>query len=308
MPNGQCEQRHAKEQQRMADIKKRIANHPCFCAKAHGKYARIHLPVAPACNVQCNYCNRKYDCSNESRPGVTSRVITPQQALERVKLVQEKLPTLSVVGIAGPGDGLANPDATLRTFELIREHDPNLKLCLSTNGLMLPRYAADLVRLGVEHLTVTMNAIDPAISASIYKWVALDGKRYYGEEGASLLLERQLEGIGRTVELEGIVKVNTVLIPEINGTHILEVSKKIRELGVFIHNIVPLICKPEHGTYFGEIGLREPDTAELDQAREAGTAVMGSFSRVMKHCKQCRADAVGLLGQDLELNFQEVGQ
>ena len=25
----------------------------------------MHVAVAPACNIQCNYCNRKYDCANE---------------------------------------------------------------------------------------------------------------------------------------------------------------------------------------------------------------------------------------------------
>ena len=32
----------------------------------------MHVAVAPACNIQCHYCNRKYDCANESRPGVVS--------------------------------------------------------------------------------------------------------------------------------------------------------------------------------------------------------------------------------------------
>ena len=51
--------------------------HPCFDKEARHKNARVHLPVAPKCNIQCNYCNRKFDCVNESRPGVTSSVLTP---------------------------------------------------------------------------------------------------------------------------------------------------------------------------------------------------------------------------------------
>lgn len=53
--------------------------HPCFQESCHGKYGRIHLPVAPACNIQCAYCDRRYDCANESRPGVTSEVISPEK-------------------------------------------------------------------------------------------------------------------------------------------------------------------------------------------------------------------------------------
>ena len=69
----------------------RVADHPCYSKDAHHKFARIHLPVAPACNIQCNYCNRKYDCSNESRPGVVSEVLSPEEAAYKVLAVAQKL-------------------------------------------------------------------------------------------------------------------------------------------------------------------------------------------------------------------------
>ncbi|MEQ2789490.1 nitrogen fixation protein NifB, partial [Flavonifractor plautii] len=50
------------------------AEHPCLSVQAHFRYGRIHLPVAPRCNIRCGYCDRRYDCANESRPGVTSEV------------------------------------------------------------------------------------------------------------------------------------------------------------------------------------------------------------------------------------------
>ncbi|MCB1485180.1 MAG: nitrogenase cofactor biosynthesis protein NifB, partial [Hyphomicrobiaceae bacterium] len=46
----------------------KIKDHPCYSEEAHHYFARMHVAVAPACNIQCNYCNRKYDCANESRP------------------------------------------------------------------------------------------------------------------------------------------------------------------------------------------------------------------------------------------------
>ncbi|TIR84472.1 MAG: nitrogenase cofactor biosynthesis protein NifB, partial [Mesorhizobium sp.] len=82
----------------------KIKDHPCFSEEAHHYFARMHVAVAPACNVQCNYCNRKYDCANESRPGVVSEKLTPDQALRKVIAVANEVPQLSVLGIAGPGD------------------------------------------------------------------------------------------------------------------------------------------------------------------------------------------------------------
>ena len=62
------------------------AEHPCFSAQAHFRYGRIHLPVAPRCNIRCGYCDRRYDCPNESRPGVTSSLLTPKDAVQRTAL------------------------------------------------------------------------------------------------------------------------------------------------------------------------------------------------------------------------------
>ena len=46
------------------EIWEKVKNHPCYSEEAHHHYARMHVAVAPACNIQCNYCNRKYDCAN----------------------------------------------------------------------------------------------------------------------------------------------------------------------------------------------------------------------------------------------------
>ena len=106
-------------------LEEALARHPCYCKDAHREYARMHVPVAPRCNIQCNYCNRKYDCCNESRPGVTSEVLTPEQAAEKVLYVKSQIPQLSVVGIAGPGDPMANEE-TFRTLELVGRDAPGL--------------------------------------------------------------------------------------------------------------------------------------------------------------------------------------
>ena len=89
-----------------------LTQHPCFNSDVRHRTGRIHLPVAPKCNIQCNYCNRKFDCANESRPGVTSAVLSPNQALALSHRALEKAPYLKVVGIAGPGDPFANPEET----------------------------------------------------------------------------------------------------------------------------------------------------------------------------------------------------
>lgn len=74
-----------------------LETHPCFTAKC-SDYARIHLPVAPKCNMQCNYCLRKYSCVNESRPGVVARVMVPEDAVNWYLQMKDKVPKLTVAG------------------------------------------------------------------------------------------------------------------------------------------------------------------------------------------------------------------
>ena len=121
-----------------------LTQHPCFNSDVRHKSGRIHLPVAPKCNIQCNYCDRKFDCMNESRPGVTSAVLEPRQALAYLDKVLERVPQLKVVGIAGPGDPFATPDETLETLRLVREKYPEMLLCVASNGLNLAPYAEEL--------------------------------------------------------------------------------------------------------------------------------------------------------------------
>ncbi|MEC4819307.1 MAG: nitrogenase cofactor biosynthesis protein NifB [Scytonema sp. PMC 1069.18] len=280
-------------------LKQRIANHPCYSEDAHHHYARMHVAVAPACNIQCNYCNRKYDCANESRPGVVSELLTPEEAAHKVLVIAGKIPQLTVLGIAGPGDPLANPDKTFRTFELVAEKAPDIKLCLSTNGLMLPEYVDRIKQLNVDHVTITINMVDPEIGAKIYPWVHYKRKRYRGIEGVKILHEKQMESLQALKEADILCKVNSVMIPGINDEHLIEVNKVIREKGAFLHNIMPLISAPEHGTHFGLTGQRGPTPTELKALQDNCAGNM----KMMRHCRQCRADAVGLLGEDRSQEF-----
>ena len=275
-----------------------IRTHPCYCEDAHRSFARMHLPVAPRCNIQCNFCNRRFDCCNESRPGVTSEVLTPETAADKVAYVKERIPNLSVIGIAGPGDPLANEE-TFRSIELVRERFPDLTLCISTNGLALPDCAERLHGLGVRFVTVTVNALTPETGAEVYDSVVFGGKRLRGVEGASVLLSRQLEGIERCASLGMAVKVNVVMIPGINDAEIPDLVRKVKSLGAYMVNILPLI--PVEGTRFAYRRAPTPqerremmDRCELD-------------ARMMRHCRQCRADAIGLLGEDRSPEFVHIG-
>ena len=278
------------------------ALHPCYSEQAHRHFARLHLAVAPACNIQCHYCNRKYDCSNESRPGVVSELLTPEQATQKALAVGAAIPHLAVVGVAGPGDPLANPERVFATFRELAAKAPDLTLCVSTNGLALPEQVEELVKYRIGHVTITINCVDPDIGARIYPWIFWNHRRIRGRKAAEILIAQQQKGLEMLVERGVLVKVNSVLIPGVNDEHLHEVHRIVKAKGAFLHNIMPLIARPEHGTYFGLPGQAEPP-AEQVRALQDACASEGGGTGMMNHCQQCRADAVGMLGQDRGAEF-----
>jgi nitrogen fixation protein NifB len=274
-----------------------FSRHPCFNDAVRHRYGRVHLPVAPHCNVQCNFCDRDFSCVNESRPGVTTTLLSPHQAIAYLEQVIQRDDRISVVGIAGPGDPFANAEATLETLALVRQRYPQMMLCVASNGLAVLPHVTELARLAVSHVTLTVNAVDAAVGARIYAWVR-DGKiPYRGTEGAELLLSRQLAAIQQLKANGLIVKINTIVIPGVNDHHIADVARSMQELGADILNCVPMYRVEQ--TPFADLG--EPSPALMAEVRE----VAGQYLPLMHHCTRCRADAAGTLGEPVTQAIQE---
>jgi nitrogen fixation protein NifB len=266
--------------------------HPCFNESAHRRFGRVHLPIAPRCNIQCRFCNRQFDCINESRPGVTSAVLSPAQALVYLDAVMEEKPDITVAGIAGPGDPMANPEETLETLAGVRKKHPDMLLCLATNGLNLAPYVDRIAETGVSHVTVTVNAVDPAIGEKLYSWVRFNRRVYGSREGARILMEQQQESIRLLKEKEGIiVKVNFITIPGVNDHHAEAVASGMARMGVDLFNCMPY--RPAKGSAFENV--REPEAKTIKEIRKRAEAYLPQ----MRHCTRCRADAVGLIGEKM---------
>lgn len=258
-------------------------SHPCFGGHKNNK-GRIHLPVSPGCNIQCKFCDRKIN-NSENRPGVTAQIIKPEEALDIVRRSLELCPDITVAGIAGPGDTLAT-DAAFQTFRLIKEHYPKLLKCMSTNGLLLYERAEEVIEIGIDSLTVTVNAVDAQIESKLNTAILYHGKKYKGTEAAHILIENQLRGIKKVADAGVTVKVNTVLVPGINDGNIGETARRVSEAGARIYNIIPLIPQYELSH------MEAPDCRSIEQARQ----VAGEHIEVFRHCQRCRADAIGIPG------------
>ena len=259
-------------------------SHPCFGGQKNN-VGRIHLPVSPGCNIACRFCDRAIN-DVEERPGVTSKILKPEESVDILGKALKLCPQITVAGIAGPGDTLASDNA-LETFKLIGKKFPQLLKCMSTNGLLLHERADEVIETGIDSLTVTVNAVDPEIEAQLNKYIIYHGKKYEGVEAAEILIKNQLMGIQKVASAGITIKVNTVLVPDINGDHIEEIAKAVKKAGASIYNIIPLIPQYELADQ------RAPVCAEIEMARMKAS----KYIDVFRHCQRCRADAVGIPGK-----------
>ncbi len=267
-----------------ASLERLAVRHPCFSEQSHHKYGRIHLPVSPACNLQCRFCKRGFNKS-EIRPGVSRGILAPEGVVALVRRALTICPEITVVGIAGPGDTLAT-DHALEAFRHIEEAFPWLLKCLSTNGLRLAERSEEIAAVGVNAVTVTVNAATPEVLTKVISEVRWRGKRLDGLEAARALLAAQLAGIEAVARRDVVVKINTVLIPGINEHEVGEIARVTAERGASIINVIPLIPQHELADH------PAPDCDALQKARDAA----GKSLAVFRHCRQCRADACGIPG------------
>jgi len=263
-----------------------MAQHPCFSDMAHESIGRVHLPVAPRCNIQCNFCERNVCAAFAiQHPGWTAKVLTVTEAFDFVRsiMLSRNNDCSFVLGVAGPGDPLANPQ-TFETLGLIHSEYPHLLKCMSTNGLLLEDRLAEVVKVGIRALTVTINAVDSQTGKGIYSWVKYKGDIYRGEEAARLLITKQFNGLEKASNVGLAVKVNTVLIPGLNDGQMLEIARMSNEAGAKLMNVMPLIPIGEMRNW------RPPTCDELRKTRRECEMVIPQFRR----CEQCRADVVYL--------------
>lgn len=260
-----------------------LREHPCFTPGAHRRYGRLHVPCAARCNLDCAFCGRGLDGGEEKLPGRALRLVRPEEAADYVSERLAARPEIRVLGIAGPGEPLYNPE-TFSVLELLRRSFPDRILCLGTNGSLLPGAAPHLRDLGVSAVTVTVNTLRPEVSA----WLSPRRDGPAGTAGGEALIAAQLEGIRRCSALGMTVKVNTVLVPGCNGEELPEIARAVRDRGAALQNVMPL--RPA-----GRLRQLTPPSPEtLAALREQLEHILPQ----MRVCAGCRADACGLLPEE----------
>ncbi len=255
-------------------------DNPCCSPEARNTIGRMHLPVALRSNARGKW-------------GIhpTGQALPPEEALERLKAAVDAGTAISVVGITGPGDPLAEPAPTLRTLQLVREAFPGMALCLSTNGLnsaaVTGGVARELADLGLAHVTLLVDAVDPEIVASLYAWIRPAKHTLPLHQAARELVAAQEASIQGFVAAGLRVKVNAFIYPGVNDQHLPEVARWAARQGASVMALVPFA--PQAGVEHDD----QPQAPDPDLVHELRHQVRQHIE-LMPHFEACGQDIVGL--------------
>ncbi|MFW9920390.1 MAG: radical SAM protein [Candidatus Thorarchaeota archaeon] len=182
--------------------------HPCWTMNRTTLWERIHLPIAKKCNLRCNYCDTLSNTCHSIGPGSSVRSFTVDEAWEILTRELSKRRNLHIVGISGPGEPLHNHE-TFEFLEKLSRFRPSMKVCISTNGILLSNSVETLADLGVDSLSISINAASPETASKLYGVPSI--------ERSAEVIRNQLDGIQKAREFCIPVKVNTILVPGVNS-------------------------------------------------------------------------------------------
>jgi nitrogen fixation protein NifB len=136
--------------------------------------------------------------------------------------------------------------------------------------------------------------VSPQAAERVYAWVLHRGKKLTGIQAAETLVRNQWQGLINAIEAGLLVKVNSVYIPGVNDGELPRIAKLAGSFGADIMNVLPLIPQAQ----FKE--LSRPSYEMLHGMRDS----LRPFISQMSHCRQCRADACGTLGDDKDMDTE----
>ncbi|TDE85917.1 GTP 3',8-cyclase MoaA [Deinococcus sp. S9] len=261
----------------------------------------LRISVTDRCNLRCTYCMP----AEVFGPDYAFLPRTELLTFEEIERLARAFVDLGVrkLRLTG-GEPLLRrdlPELVARLGRIAGVED----IALTTNGLLLPRLAADLQRAGLKRVTVSLDSLDPEVFGRM--------------NGLNVHPQRVLDGIEAALQAGLSVKVNTVVQRGVNDEGLRELWLALREQAVvrFIefmdvgnHNgwnldaVVPsrevlarLIAdgtsaefRPVNPNYRGEVAARYVD----GEGHEVGliSSVTAPFCG---DCSRARLSAVGVL-------------
>jgi len=186
----------------------------------------------------------------------------PIQALTAAEALMEmdRYQGVASVELAGPGDPLATPSATLALIALLRKQHPALTISLTSLGLGGAQLAADLAAAGLNSINLQVDALDAATAEQLYAWIRPGKKTVPLKITVPLLLEEQPKTVRAMAEAGITVFIRTTVYPEINADQVGKIAETLAAQGAKGLRLTPFVRGSQQSA-----GLVTPTRMQMEQ-------------------------------------------
>jgi GTP 3',8-cyclase len=174
----------------------------------------LRISLTDRCNLRCTYC-MPAEVFNGDHAFLQKEQLVRMAELDRIigAFVRCGVRKLRVTG----GEPLLRP-GVVKFIERLRQFPALDDVAMTTNGLLLPQFAAPLAGAGLRRVTVSLDALDAEIFGK------MNGRRKHPRE--------VLAGIAAALDAGLGVKVNMVVQRGVNGSQIVPMARHFKALGV----------------------------------------------------------------------------
>ena len=170
----------------------------------------LRLSVTELCNLRCRYCMPEEGVCKKDH----ASMLTQEETITAVRAAASL--GIKKVRVTG-GEPLVKPNI-VSICRGISEIEGVEELCLTTNGVMLPKLGKDLKDAGVDRLNISLDTLD----ADKYRYITRNGSLADAVEGIRTALGCGFEKI----------KINAVLIGGFNDDEIPALAELTRKYPV----------------------------------------------------------------------------
>lgn len=172
----------------------------------------LRISVTDRCNLRCSYC-----ISNDYRGllSPTTDILSYEEITEIARIAS--CIGLNKIRITGGEPlvrkGISNLIKSLNSIDTIS------RISLTTNGTLLSSHAKDLYESGLREVNISLDTLNEA------RFVKITNPSWQKDDMQKLSLSCVLEGINTALRYDFLIKLNVVMMKDINDDEILDFAR-----------------------------------------------------------------------------------
>lgn len=172
----------------------------------------LRLSVTDRCNLRCTYCMPREVFGPD-------HIFLPKELILSYEEMTRLVSAISTLGVKKirltGGEPLLRKDLP-RLISMLRAELPeDIELAMTTNGILLPRYATQLAEAGLDRVTVSLDSLDDEIFRAM--------------SDTDISVNQVLEGITAAKQAGLGLKVNCVVKKGVNEEQIIPMAEYFRD-------------------------------------------------------------------------------